>query len=199
MKPVSLTLLACFLLRPACGYPLHYFNITHPKALCNDFSKAGMFVESSEGRTTKKWIIFMESGGLCSSPASCNSRFFHPSLRSSAPGSIAPNSFDAAAVWAKNKGRDLSEVISPLMTSVYRFRGTNLFPKPGGQFFVIFGRDILSDNCEENPVFCNHNRVVLPYCSSDLWLGNDTRAIGKVSITNRPSFLICDYTIIIAQ
>ena len=24
-------------------------------------------------------------------------------------------------------------------------------------------------------MFCTHNHVLVPYCSSDLWLGNDSR------------------------
>lgn len=156
---------------------LGYRNISSPRALCNDFSRAGMFTKkiSTGSKPSKKWIIFLESGGFCHSAESCNRRFFQSEIRSEnksgSNSNILSEDFDLTAVWMKHKDRDLSTVISPLMTSTHRFRDSI---SNKGQF-VIEGTDILSANCDDNPVFCEHNSVVLPYCSSDLWLGDDFR------------------------
>lgn len=161
---------------------LHHRNITNPRALCNDFSRAGFFLE--ENPASKKWIIFLESGGFCHSAEACNERFIHPNIRKPAQESDerdgygrcarrVPGEFDPAKVWERNKHCSLSEVVSPLMTSVYRYRAIpEVFPQ--GRL-MIEGRDLLDVNCDKNPVFCNHNHVIIPYCSSDLWLGNDNR------------------------
>ncbi len=166
---------------------LQYLNISDDRALCNDFTRAGLFlfVQQKDPNTSGKWIVFFESGGFCHSPESCNERFFHPDVRKAererrkkgTGGESAANlrDFDPSAAWERNKHRDLSEVVSPLMTSMYRFR------KNRGAFqtgtVTIEGRDIMDGRCEINPVFCDHNLVVIPYCSSDLWLGNDTRIL----------------------
>ena len=164
---------------------LYHSNITNPRALCNDFSRAGFFLE--EKPTSKKWIIFLESGGFCHSAESCNERFIHPNLRAQLQGNDGgthygncarrvEGSFNPAEAWEKNKHCNLSEVVSPLMTSIYRYRGIpEIFPQ--GRL-VVEGRDLLDSNCNNNPVFCEHNFVIIPYCSSDLWLGNDDRDAG---------------------
>jgi hypothetical protein len=41
------------------------------------------------------------------------------------------------------------------------------------------GRGILSANVEENPYWWNANAVSVPYCSSDVWSGNQTLADAK--------------------
>ena len=135
-----------------------------------------------------KWIIVLESGGLCFSPQTCNKRFFHPSIQSkylkqddkvSVTGNSDPNKeFDATEAWSSSQGKDLASVISPLMTSIHRYRSDQILFPSG---LVINGRDVLDRDCKENPLFCHHNHVVLPYCSSDLWLGNDTRNFGPES------------------
>lgn len=51
-----------------------------PRALCNDFSRAGFFLRKSA--TSSKWIIFLESGSLCYSNDTCNRRFFNESVSS---------------------------------------------------------------------------------------------------------------------
>lgn len=171
---------------------LQYRNITDPKALCNDFTRAGFFLFQQQQNAEKsgKWIIFLESGGFCYSPESCNERFFHPDLRKmerehqnreSGEKSIDQlEDFDPVAAWERNKHRDLSEVVSPLMTSMYRFRNSR--SAFSGGTLTIEGRDILDGRCEKNPTFCEHNKVVIPYCSSDLWLGNDTRTLMTAGI-----------------
>ena len=35
----------------------------------------------------------------------------------------------------------------------------------------VLGRDVLSEAVESNPAFHDYTRVLVPYCSSDLWLG----------------------------
>ena len=169
---------------------LQYHSISSdPKALCNDFTQAGYFLfrqqQNPEPKTPEKWIVFLESGGFCYSPESCNERFFHPEvrkeekiLRSKDKGKNSHGSFDSfdpAAAWERNRDRDLSEVVSPLMTSMSRFRNSR--SAFSGGTLTIEGRDIMDGRCERNPTFCNHNKVVIPYCSSDLWLGNDTRTL----------------------
>ena len=76
--------------------------------------------------------------------------------------------FDVAEAW-NNTLRDLPpdqqkqrapEVLSTLMS---------YFPRG----FSIEGRDIMDRNCLYNPLFCNHSQVVIPYCSSDVWLGSE--------------------------
>lgn len=177
--PLFLVTLTLQSLVPCSQGILGYYNISSPNALCNDFTRAGMLVKFSlSSGSSKKWVIFLESGGFCHSPDSCNRRFFRADIRGSGTNqssNLLSEDFDLDEAWQRNKDRDLSEVISPLMTSTHRFReliASSNFPN--GQF-VIDGRDILSGNCVDNPVFCGHNSVVLPYCSSDLWLGNDNR------------------------
>lgn len=38
----------------------------------------------------------------------------------------------------------------------------------------VIGRDILSSSISENPTFYKYTHVLVPYCSSDLWLGEST-------------------------
>ena len=162
---------------------MRWVNISNPRALCNDFTQAGFFQESYPRST--KWIIVLESGGLCFSPRTCNKRLFHPSIQSKylkqeGKISVTANSdpdkeFDAVEAWRSSQGKDLAGVISPLMSSIHRYRNDQkLFPRD----LVINGRDVLDRDCKVNPLFCHHNHIVLPYCSSDLWLGNDTRNLG---------------------
>ena len=174
---------------------MRWVNISNSRALCNDFTRAGFFQESYPRST--KWIIVLESGGLCFSPETCNKRFFHPTIQSKylkqeAKVSVTGNSdpdkeFDAAEAWRSSQGKDLASVLSPLMSSIHRYRNDQiLFPKG----LVVNGRDLLDRDCKENPLFCHHNHVVLPYCSSDLWLGNDTRDLGP---ENEESFFAHQY------
>jgi len=155
------------------GASIWYKNLSDPSALCNDFTRAGLFKQLFP--SSNKWMIFFESGGFCHSPDSCNQRFFHPSLRtnSALDSEISDIDFDPDDIWSRNKDRDLSYVVSPLMTSMYRFRDRRDLFSLGR--LIVDGKDLLSRNCEENTVFCEFNFVLVPYCSSDLWLGNDSR------------------------
>ena len=102
-------------------------EIEHSEAICNDNSQAVFYIGK---RSPKKWIIFFESGGLCTSQADCNERY-------------------------KNKNSTV------LMSS-------KTLPKS------VIGRDLLASSEKENPTFHKYTCVLVPYCSSDLWLGNST-------------------------
>ena len=103
-------------------------QVSSPDAVCNDKSRAIFYIRMPQ--MTRKWIIFFESGGLCSSKDECNRRY----------------------------SKEDSRV---LMTST-------------GMPENIEGRDMLSNDPHENPDFYNFNHVLVPYCSSDLWLGSRT-------------------------
>ena len=120
---------------------LQKVNLNTQEAICNDNSRAVVFIGI---QTTKKWIIFFESGGLCTSKADCNQRYLN-----------------------KNS--------TVLMTST-------LLPDK------VIGRDILSSSKSENPAFFDHNHVLVPYCSSDLWLGESkTSQNGSFNFVNDSS------------
>ena len=55
--------------------------------------------------------------------------------------------------------------ISPLMASMQCFLDNNL---------EIEGRDILDTDPTENSLFHDYNHALIPYCSSDIWLGEET-------------------------
>ena len=120
---------------------LHKTIISTQDAVCNDNSRAVFYIGQ---RRTHNWIIFFESGGLCSSKADCNKRYLN-----------------------KNS--------TVLMSSKY-------LPEK------VIGRDILSSSKSENPTFYNYNHVLVPYCSSDLWLGKkSTHRNGSFDFVNDPS------------
>ena len=131
-------------------------NISDTRALCNDFSQAGYFVRTSLSR---RWLVFLEGGGFCSSARSCNRRYFRDDARGD--GTATDD------LWQRWKGEPKSRYVSPLMTSAFLFAdGGNLSTE---------GRDLLDVDCSRNPTFCDFNHVLIPYCSSDMWLLNDTR------------------------
>ena len=71
------------------------------------------------------------------------------------------------------KGRDPNRVVSPLMSSLQCYEDIqNYFP--GGLSSLIEGRDILDVDPMRNPLFYSYNHVLVPYCSSDVWLGEQT-------------------------
>ena len=99
-------------------------NATQTFAVCNDGTSAIYYLERTNSR---KWVIFIESGGSCFDYKSCVSR----------------------------------KTAEP-----YLF-GTGLYPS------TVHGEDILSASKGKN--FLHQcNKVLIPYCSSDLWLGNNT-------------------------
>ncbi len=52
---------------------------SNPRALCNDYSRAGYFLRRNPN--SSNWIIFLESGSLCFSNETCNRRFFRGEVR----------------------------------------------------------------------------------------------------------------------
>jgi hypothetical protein len=150
-------------------------------ALCNDYTPAGFFHRNlSASVTEKKWVIVLESGSLCHSNDTCNRRYFQSHLRtrfsSGSRSRLRFGDFDTAVAWAETgaAGQPLTDVVNPLMTSPYCFRNETRFFSDADNLSVE-GRDILSSDCRENPTFRNHGHVLVPYCSSDLWLGSDER------------------------
>ena len=159
---------------------LEWFDVSDSSALCNDFTRAGYFLRRVD--TSDRWIIYLESGGLCYSNETCNRRFFvsEVSSRFNRPFTSGADSFeiyygnfDPAEVWNETvvSGREAAaDVVSPLMTSMRCYKNkSDYFP----QGLSVQGTDILDQDCEKNPLFCDYNHVVIPYCSSDLWLGSE--------------------------
>ena len=147
-------------------------------ALCNDFTRAGFFHRNARG--AQKWVVFLESGSLCYSNETCNRRYFQSYLRerysTDFRGQNIFGNFDTALAWnetgAADPGQPLAEVVNPLMTSTYCFRNETAYFNGTGDF-KIEGRDILSKDRTENPTFYDHGHVLIPYCSSDVWLGSE--------------------------
>lgn len=178
-------------------------------ALCNDFTGAGYFIrkepdsESGSGfdqngtlnpdwdltknqgsqRSNEvkenKWVIFLEGGGGCTTPISCNERFIEHRIRNQyrvfQNGTLK---VDVAKAWNAHKDKPL-QVTSKLMTTLWTFSPwgaggnddtSSSNNPPSEQIWTIEGRNILSTSPAENPDFYNHHHVLVPYCSSDLWL-----------------------------
>ena len=148
-------------------------------ALCNDFTRAGFFHRNASG-LKKKWVIFLEGGSLCHANEDCNRRYFQSYIRdrySSDNNFEEYGDFDTELAWSETggAGQTLTEVVNPLMTSTYCFRNETQFfiSNSNSNDLSVEGRDVLSSDCTENPIFCKHGHVLIPYCSSDLWLGNE--------------------------
>lgn len=164
-----------------CGN-LVWRQINNSMALCNDYTQAGYFMNLQGG---EKWLIFFEGGSLCYSNDTCNRRFFQRGVRNRFNQGTSLNpfgNFDTEKAWretvgtAGNKTEAARSTVSPIMSSLECFQGNpDFFPEQTAEF-AVRGRDILDCDCEFNPVFCNYNKVLVPYCSSDLWLGSDTSA-----------------------
>ncbi len=80
-------------------------------------------------------------------------------------GSFRPAEVQASL--ARNR-TPFAEYVNPLMTSMQCLN----FP---GNERSVEGRDFFDTSSEENPDFFGHNHVLIPYCSSDLWLGDELR------------------------
>lgn len=168
LQQVPLTLLLVSVLLCHCpGYvvALQWYNISKAierGALCNDYSPAGFFLRKNPA--SSKWVIYLEGGGGCSTAQSCNERFIDQSIREQYVYSTANGTrrVDVRQAWNDYSDRPL-EVTSKLMTSLWHFSNAS-------SNWTVFGMDILSTDPTENPVFHSYNHVVIPYCSSDLWL-----------------------------
>jgi len=147
-----------------CVESLQWRFVDNSDALCNDFTQAGYYLYSNP--LSQNWVVFLEGGGACFSAETCNRRYLNRETRLRYGGGEITQPFDVVRAWNENNA-NRRNIISPLMTSIYNL--TN------GQDISITGSDILSTDCKINPDFCNYNHVLIPYCSSDFWLGNDTR------------------------
>ncbi|XP_068751698.1 uncharacterized protein [Montipora capricornis] len=60
-----------------------------------------------------------------------------------------------------------------------RFGGedTNILMTSKGMPDVAMGRDLLSTNSQENKMFYSFSRILIPYCSSDSWMGTQTKSM----------------------
>lgn len=171
MNCILLLLLGCLLYSPTVqgsSSTLQWRRLSNSEAVCNDFSRAGYFIEK---RDPSRWIVFLESGGLCYSPSSCNVRFIHPTIRQEYDRDPSPTGIriNLTEAWTSTANLRLSRRISPFMTSMETVINDT------GRFRTITGADILDSDPDINPVFYNYSRVLVPYCSSDAWLGNDSR------------------------
>ncbi len=146
---------------------LNITNATERGALCNDFSPAGYFLHlhlSNNTTLSNGWIIYLESGGGCTTPKSCNTRFIHQPIRNNYTRSINDTNFvDVDQAWTDYENNTLAAT-SRLMTTLWRFSGNN------DSTWMVDGRGLLSTSRIKNPSFYNYNHVLIPYCSSDLWL-----------------------------
>ena len=98
-------------------------ELSNEDAICNDGSRAVFYFGANP---SNKWMIFFESGGLCSTVEECEIRYKESRV---------------------------------LMTST-------TMPDQ------VEGKDMLSASADDNPEFHDYVRVLVPYCSSDLWLGS---------------------------
>ena len=160
---------------------LVWHNITQAVergALCNDFSPAGYFIQKNnpissnstqeEKDTFSRWVIFLESGGGCTTPRSCNERFIQQTIRKQYTETVNGSKFvNVAQAWHDYGSKPLT-VSSRLMTSIWRF--SEQYREINSNLWLVEGRDILSTDQHENPDFYQYNHVLIPYCSSDLWL-----------------------------
>ena len=147
-----------------CVESLHWRFVDNEEALCNDFTPAGYYFHKNP--LSHNWGVFLEGGGACFSAETCNRRYINRETRLRYGGGEITQPFDVVRAWNENNVNRQS-IISPLMTSIYNLTS--------GQDTNITGTDILSTDCNINPDFCDYNHVLIPYCSSDFWLGNDTR------------------------
>ena len=84
-------------------------------------------------------------------------------------------SFDPSRAWNETVlgEQDPAKIISPLMSSMECFENISDY-FPSGLNSSVEGRDILDVDPMKNPLFYDYNHVVVPYCSSDVWLGEET-------------------------
>ena len=85
-------------------------------------------------------------------------------MRTRYGGGLITDDFDLTRAWNENR-MDRRNTVSPLMTSIKELTGD--------EYLDIEGADILSTDKDTNPDFYHYNHILVPYCSSDLWLGDD--------------------------
>ena len=152
-----------------CSSQLVYHNITRAVArgaLCNDFTTAGYFLRRNS--SSSKWLIYLEGGGGCLSVSACNERFIDYRIRWDYTETRNDEAVvDVQRAWDDYRGHE-KDVTSRLMTSLWGYSPT---PDNPNEDWVIKGTDILSNSPYQNPIFHSYNHVLIPYCSSDSWIG----------------------------
>ena len=147
---------------------LYWRNISRPYergALCNDFTPAGYFARIDPSNT--RWVVFLEGGGGCTTPESCNERFIVENIRDHYTTTVNRSRVvNVTAAWNNFRNNPLS-VTSKLMTSLWRFAPS---AAKLSRSWSIEGEDLLSANISKNPDFYSYNHILIPYCTSDLWL-----------------------------
>ena len=53
---------------------MEWIPTSNSTALCNDFTRSGFFIRRN--KSSHNWVVYLESGGLCFNPQTCNRRFF---------------------------------------------------------------------------------------------------------------------------
>ena len=93
--------------------------------------------------------------------------------------------FDPVALFESLRDNSpYQDYVNPSMTSMKCLRKSLFYTTEGGTI-AVKGRDILSPVKNENEDFYSHNHVLIPYCSSDLWLlGSDLDNRSDVENTN---------------
>lgn len=152
--------------------PLKWQTLSNDSALCNDFTKAGFFHRNATENGTGKWVVFLESGSLCFSNETCNRRYFQSHIRDKFSKDGFANGgfgdFDTNAAYNAVKTNSGTDFVNPLMTSMSCFKDSKYFPN--GRL-EIEGKDFF-DRTTNPHVLQDHGQVVVPYCSSDVWLGS---------------------------
>ena len=92
--------------------------------------------------------------------------------------------FDPVALFDSLRDSPYQDYVNPSMTSMKCLRKSLFYTTEGGTI-AVKGRDILSPVKNENEDFYSHNHVLIPYCSSDLWLlGSDLDNSSDMENTN---------------
>ena len=153
--------------------PLQWRTVSNGAALCNDFTRAGFFHRNATDEGAGKWIVFLESGAVCYSNETCNRRYFQSHVREMYSEDALQNGrygdFDTSEAFSAVKNKTGTDFVNPLMTSMRCFNQSQYFPN--GRL-EIEGRDLFDRTAKH--VFADHGHVVVPYCSSDVWLGSDS-------------------------
>lgn len=100
--------------------------------------------------------------------------------------------FDTAAAYNRAVHNNIvySDFVNPLMTSMQCLDQKSFeSDKCSSQDeLAICGRDIIDRNQTTNPDFFDHNHVIIPYCSSDLWLGGEDNGSPECSCSDLACF-----------
>ncbi|XP_065845243.1 uncharacterized protein [Oscarella lobularis] len=115
-------------------------NATGVGAVCNDLTPAVYYISKARrgGESSRKWIVFLESGSGCGSVDDCNERY---------------------------------EEKFELMSSRDYVRNHS----------TIVGSDLFDSSPYANPDYYDYNFVLVPYCSSDLWIGRSPWGASRTS------------------